>query len=204
MVSRHGYRVLCPLACTVIHSGAIKSDVTQTSTGERYVGIHAHLSLAPSPLSLSLLFSLPTSLSFSFLFPLLLPFASSRSVSLAPLFFLFLSSHAAALRGCVCVRAENALARGSNTDTHETSPRKAKKRQVVLDGLNRCRVLRLGSTGRNRCNFEKKKGKNYEHQADCEFQEGCRGHANSARDREREKEKSFFKSSLRLARPRRR
>lgn len=67
MVSRHGYRVLWPLACTVIHSGAIKSDVTQTWTEERYVGIHAHLSL---PLTPFCLLSLPP---FSvFLLPFLL------------------------------------------------------------------------------------------------------------------------------------
>lgn len=71
MVSRHGYRVLCPLACTVIHSGAIKSDVTQTSTGERYVGIHARTFL-----------SLARSLSFSFSpFFLSSPLFLSRSVS---------------------------------------------------------------------------------------------------------------------------
>lgn len=65
MVSRHGYRVLWPLACTVIHSGAIKSDVTQTSTEERYVGIHVHLSL---PLSFFCPLSSPPFLFFSFVF----------------------------------------------------------------------------------------------------------------------------------------
>lgn len=93
MVSRHGYRVLWPFACTVIHSGAIKSDVTQTSTGER--GIHVHL---PLSFSLSLCF-----LSAFFLLKLFFP-----------CFFQFLH---AALCECIRDRAETSRKKRNSRST---------------------------------------------------------------------------------------
>lgn len=83
IVSRHGYRVLWPFACTVIHSGAIKSDVTQTLTGER--GVHVHLSL---PLSVSVSPPLSFYRSLCFIF-----------------FLVFLFLHAALCK-CVCDRVK--------------------------------------------------------------------------------------------------
>jgi len=114
MVSRHGYRVLWPLACTVIHSGAIKSDVTQTSTEERYVGIHAHLSL-PLSFLLSFIFSTPHP-----------PFCFSLSSS---------SLLRETLRGCIRVRAETARKKKWPSDFLGEFSTLAKLRLISSPGL---------------------------------------------------------------------